>query len=349
MFPESHSHAFGVTAYQAAWLKRYHPVEFFTALMNNQPMGFYPVETLKEDARRFGVPFLNPCVNRSEARCIPSGDAVLLGLRFVKDVGEESPARWCRSERSTVSTGAQPTSCSARGWKPQAALSLVMAGAFDGVMPNRREALWDAGLGIRPGRNGQRAFAIAEGGGAPAFADFTDEEKMMGEYRVMGIYPKGHVMEFVRPRLRPEVLPAAAVETAREGDTVQVAGWPVARQHPRGKSGTVFVTVEDETGDVQLILWPKDVRPGSGGSWRAACFWLMARSPAGTGPRTSSSPGWSACRRGLRCRRRTTGVRLMPGSCLQRTRAARSGVHWLCPRASGRVSGLALDLIRCPS
>ena len=79
----------------------------------------------------------------------------------------------------------------------------------------------------------------------------------MGEYRVMGIYPRGHVMEFVRPRLRPEVLPAAAVETAREGDTVLVAGWPVARQHPRGKSGTVFVTVEDETGDVQLILWPR--------------------------------------------------------------------------------------------
>ena len=91
-----------------------------------------------------------------------------------------------------------------------------------------------------PGRNGQRAFAIAEGGGTPAFADLTDEEKMIGEYRVLDIYPKGHVMEFVRPRLHPEVLSAAAVETAREGDTILVAGWPVARQHPRGKSGTVF-------------------------------------------------------------------------------------------------------------
>ena len=60
MFPESHSHAFSITAYQAAWLKRYHPTEFFVALMNNQPMGFYPIETLKQDARRFGVPFLNP-------------------------------------------------------------------------------------------------------------------------------------------------------------------------------------------------------------------------------------------------------------------------------------------------
>ena len=257
MFPESHSHAFAVTAYQAAWLKRYHPVEFFTTLMNNQPMGFYPIETLKEDARRFGVPFLNPCVNRSEARCIPSGDAVLLGLRFMKDVGEESALALVR-ERERHGPYLNAGDLVRRtGLKPQAALSLVMAGAFDGVTPNRREALWDAGLGIRPAKNGQRAFAISGNGNTPAFADLSDEEKMMGEYRVMGIYPKGHVMEFMRPRLRPEVLPAAAVETAREGNTVLVAGWPVARQHPRGRSGTVFVTVEDETGDVQLILWPR--------------------------------------------------------------------------------------------
>ncbi len=257
MFPESHSHAFAVTAYQAAWLKRYHPVEFFTALMNNQPMGFYPIETLKEDARRFGVPFLNLCVNRSEARCIPSSDAVLLGLRFVKDVGEES-AHALVLEREQHGPYLNAGDLVRRtGLKPQAVLSLVMAGAFDGVTPNRREALWDAGLGIRPAKNGQRAFAIAGNDNAPAFVDLTDEEKMMGEYRVMGIYPKGHVMEFVRPRLRSEVLPAAAVETAREGDKILVAGWPVARQHPRGKSGTVFVTVEDETGDIQLILWPR--------------------------------------------------------------------------------------------
>ena len=58
MFPESHSHAFAITAYQAAWLKAYHPLEFFVSLMNNQPMGFYPIETIKQDARRFGVPFM---------------------------------------------------------------------------------------------------------------------------------------------------------------------------------------------------------------------------------------------------------------------------------------------------
>ena len=176
---------------------------------------------------------------------------------FVKDVGEESADALVREREEHGLYRSAADLVRRTGLKPQAALSLVTAGAFDGVTPNRREALWDAGLGIRPGKNGQRAFAIAGDGNAHQRSTTSpDEEKMMGEYRVMGIYPKGHVMEFVRPRLRPEVLPAAAVEAAREGDTVLVAGWPVARQHPRGKSGTVFVTVEDETGDVQLILWP---------------------------------------------------------------------------------------------
>ena len=80
---------------------------------------------------------------------------------------------------------------------------------------------------------------------------------MAGEYSVMGIYPRGHVMEFLRPTLSPDVLPASDIDTLAEGQKVLVAGWPVARQHPRGMEGTVFVTIEDETGDVQLIVWPR--------------------------------------------------------------------------------------------
>ena len=91
----------------------------------------------------------------------------------------------------------------------------------------------------------------------PWLPDFTDREMMAGEYRVMGIYPRGHLMEFVRPTLGSDVLTAAAVERVGDGDLVTVAGWPVARQHPRGRDGTVFVTIEDETDDVQIILWPR--------------------------------------------------------------------------------------------
>ena len=257
MFPESHSHAFAVTAYQAAWLKCHHPLEFFVALMNSQPMGFYPVETIKEDARRFGVPFVNPCVNLSGVKCRSHNDSVLLGLGKVKDVGEES-AKLIVEERGLYGfyTGAGDL-VRRTGLRPQAVHSLVMAGAFDRVAANRREALWDAGLPVRPPRNGQRALPMSTGDNVPELADLTAHERMAGEYAVMGIYPRGHVMEFVRPTLGPDVLPASDIDNLPEGQEVLVAGWPVARQHPRGMEGTVFVTIEDETGDVQLIVRPR--------------------------------------------------------------------------------------------
>ena len=96
MFPESHSHAFAVTAYQAAWLKRYHPVE-----------------TLKQDARRFGVPFLNLCVNRSGVDCVLWQDSVLLGLRFVKDVGAASAGLIVAERERQGPTPGPPTWCGA--------------------------------------------------------------------------------------------------------------------------------------------------------------------------------------------------------------------------------------------
>ncbi|MDE2892857.1 MAG: DNA polymerase III subunit alpha [Chloroflexota bacterium] len=257
MFPESHSHAFAITAFQAAWLKRYHPLEFFVALINNQPMGFYPVETLKEDARRFGVFFLNPCVNRSQVRCAPEDGAARLGLGMIKDIGPES-AKLIVKERELHGPYSDAGELVRRtGLKPQSVRSLVEAGAFDALTPNRREALWDAGLSIRPARHGQRAFPVATAEPPPTFNDFTDFEKMAGEYRVLGIYPRGHVMEFIRPSLDASVRTTAETYQAEDGERIQVAGWPIARQHPRGADGIVFVTIEDETGDVQAFISPE--------------------------------------------------------------------------------------------
>ena len=309
MFPESHSHAFAITAYQAAWLKRYHPLEFFVTLINNQPMGFYPVETLKEDARKFGVRFLNPCINRSKVRAAPEdGDpgsplplaggavaerlrgslgasradtdrpdgtpsafgtspcegegrppdhAARLGLGMIKDIGPES-AKLIVEERDARGPYSDAAELVRRtGLKPQSVRSLIEAGAFDALTPNRREALWEAGLSIRPARSGQRAFAVHGSEAPPRFDDFSDYEKMVGEYQTLGIYPSGHVMEFIRPTLDAGVLTTAQVYDCADGERIRVAGWPIARQHPRGQDGTVFVTIEDETGDVQSIVWPK--------------------------------------------------------------------------------------------
>ena len=224
-------------------------------MINNQPMGFYPMETLKQDARRFGVPFLNPCVNGSLVVCASENGSVRLGLQLIKDVGAES-AKLVVEERERHGPYVTAGDLVRRtGLKPQAVLSLAMAGAFDGITHNRREALWEAGLHTRPSRNGQAALPVAMGDSLPRLPDFTDREMMMGEYRVMGIYPRGHLMEFVRPGLGSNVLPTADVERCGDDELVTVAGWPVARQHPRGRDGTVFVTIEDETGDVQVIVW----------------------------------------------------------------------------------------------
>ena len=212
MFPESHSHAFAITAFQAAWLKCYYPLEFFVALMNNQPMGFYPLETLKQDARRFGVPFLNPCINRSQIRCTPESGSVRMGLVFTKDVGAAS-ARRIVEERERhgeyVSTG---DLVRRTGMNDQAVLSLALAGAFDGIAPNRRQALWEAGLTVRPAGNGQRALSLLRPDSVAELTDFDAREQMIGEYQVLEIYPKGHLMEFVRPTLGGHIRSSVEVE-----------------------------------------------------------------------------------------------------------------------------------------
>jgi len=255
MFPESHSFAFGITAYQAAWMKCHYPLEFFVALINNQPMGFYPLETLKQDARRFGVAFRNPCVNLSQVDSGPEAGALRLGLRFVKDVGKGGAALIAEERRRGGSYSSPGDLVRRTGIKEQAVRSLVRAGAFDALNPNRRAALWEAGLAVRPSHQGQVGLALGTEDRTDGLTDFTDYEKMAGEYRVMGMYPRGHLMEFIRPRLNEQVLPTVAVEGLEEGKEVQVAGWPVARQHPKGKHGVVFVTIEDEYGDQQVTLW----------------------------------------------------------------------------------------------
>ena len=191
MFPESHSHAFAVTAYQAAWLKCRHPLEFFVALMNCQPMGFYPVETIKEDARRFGVPFLNPCVNLSGVKCSSHNGSVLLGLGKVKDVGEES-ARTIVTERERHGhyTGAGDM-VRRTELRPQTVHSLVMAGAFDGVAANRREALWDAGLPVRPRETGRGLCQFPRATTSPSLPTSPPERGWPGSTPSWASIPRG--------------------------------------------------------------------------------------------------------------------------------------------------------------
>lgn len=179
---------------------------------------------------------------------------MVLGLRFIKDVGDAGADRilWER-KRGGAYTGAGDL-VRRTGLKSQAVESLVMAGAFDAITLNHRQALWEVGLHPRPGRNGQAVLPALMDANKPRFADFTDTEKMFAEYAVIGIYPRGHLTEFVRPTLESQVMTCAEVERLDDGAPVLVGGYPVARQYPKGRDGTTLVTTEDETGDTQVVL-----------------------------------------------------------------------------------------------
>ena len=171
--------------------------------MNNQPMGFYPLETLKQDARRFDVAFLNPCVNLSSAACSPDGGSVRLGLQFIKDVGAES-AKLIVAERQRLGPYTSAGDLVRRtGLKDQAVLSLVLAGAFDAMAANRREALWESGLQNRPSGSGQTALSLSTDDRVPQLDDFTDRGEDDGRVPNHGDVSQGppHGGSYARPSI----------------------------------------------------------------------------------------------------------------------------------------------------
>ncbi|MCH8826503.1 MAG: DNA polymerase III subunit alpha [Chloroflexi bacterium] len=252
MFPMSHSYAWGVIAYQVAYLKRYYPLEFYSAYLFAQPMGFYPLETIKEDARRHGVEFLNPDINRSDEKASIADGGVLIGLRFVDYVGPGLTStildeREANGPYQSVGDLVRRTSI-----RPQALEALINAGALDGLSRDRRSALWEAGLYDRPSRR-QPHLALAYED-IPELPAQDDWELMVGEYESMRMYPAGHVMEQFRPHMPAHVMNTAQIRELKEGEQVTVVGRRVISQHPN--RNVYFITIEDEYGLVQVTVWP---------------------------------------------------------------------------------------------
>ena len=257
MFPESHSHAFAISAYQAAWIKCYFPLEFYISLMNNQPMGFYPNEAIKQDARRFGIKFGNPCINKSILDCSAHADTLLIGLRFVKNIGNSGSNKILKERLNGGEFYSLEDFVERVDVSSDAIKSLVESGAFDIFESNRRLSLWKLGLYKNKSIESQLHLNLSMDAEVPDLEDFSNFEAMLAEYNSLGIYPKGHIMEFIRGQLNSDVSKISDVHSQNDGDSVVIAGWAIARQHPRGHSGIVFITIEDETSDVQLIIWPK--------------------------------------------------------------------------------------------
>lgn len=253
MFPESHAFAFGVTAYQASWLKYHHPLEFFVGLFNEQPMGFYNLETLKEDAGRHDIRVLNPDINQSRSKCTIEKGALRLGFLSVLGLGgaaakaiEEGRAK---GEFKSIGDFLERT-----GVLEEVALNLTGAGAFDSLEPNRRKVKWEIGLRYRP-VNSQLFLPL------PVKQDLVDLdapsewERMKEEYNVLSLFPAGHIMSSLRPRFNSGMCCSKDIPGLRDGTEVITAGLVIRRQRPRGK--VVFITLEDEFGHIPLMVFPQ--------------------------------------------------------------------------------------------
>ena len=255
MFPESHAYAFGITAYQMAWMKYYYPLEFYVAIFNQQPMGCYNLETLKEDAKRHSIHVLNPDINKSMSKCtIKDDDSFILGLLSVKGLGAANTDAITEAREREGQFLSLADAMRRTGLRREAIENLITAGAFDSLVPDRRSALWEVGLLYRP-IDAQQALALPVDQDMIQLPLTTDWEAMVGEYRTMGIHPNGHLMMALRSTLSLDVLSSDKVPDLAEGTKVKVAGMVVRRQRPLGKA--VFITLEDEFGHVPIVVWPK--------------------------------------------------------------------------------------------
>jgi error-prone DNA polymerase len=261
-FPKSHAAAFGLLAYQSAWLRHHYPGEFLCALLNAQPMGFYPPASLVRDAQRHGIEVRPPDVNLSDARCLIEGEGVRVGLGYIKGLGEE-PAKALVGEREArgpfrgVGDLAQRAPLDRPGLE-----ALVASGACDFFGWPRRQLLWRLGLAPRSvsagggGAARQLALPLEPASEIPDLAEQTPWERMLADYRTTGLSVGVHPLELLRPHLPAEVISSLDLAELAHGSRIAVAGLVVARQRPATANGVVFMLIEDEHEQVNLIVPP---------------------------------------------------------------------------------------------
>jgi error-prone DNA polymerase len=265
-FPKSHAAAFGLLAYQSAWLRFYHPVEFYTALFNNQPMGFYSLDALTRDATRHGVDVLLPDINLSDVHCTVESQSLRIGLAFVRDWGlDVTEEVVVERERNRPFTSLGDLVRRAPPALSREAIeNLVWVGACDTFGLTRRELLWQTGLWLPPKTEASKKQRTRQQLELPLdhphehlrFGGMTAHERMLAEYQMMGFAAAGHPFTVMRDALPPNRVMCNDLENLEHDADVNVVGLVVARQRPSTAKGTVFVLLEDEQGMINVIVRP---------------------------------------------------------------------------------------------
>ncbi|TML55627.1 MAG: DNA polymerase III subunit alpha, partial [Actinobacteria bacterium] len=262
-FPKSHAAAFGLLAYQSAWLRHHYPREFLCALLNAQPMGFYPPASLVRDAQRNGVEVRPPDVNRSAAKCALEEEAVRIGLDYVRSLGEEE-AEALVAERARAGPFRGVRELAQRSGLDHPRLeALVASGACDSFGGGRRVLLWELGLAPRsqsvPGSAGkerQLALPLDPTAATPALREQSKWERLLADYRTTTLSVDVHPLALLRPHLPGGTQSSRELAECASGGQVTVAGMAVARQRPATANGVVFMLLEDEFGQINLIVPP---------------------------------------------------------------------------------------------
>ena len=263
-FPESHSASFALLAYVSAWLKRHEPAVFTCALLNSQPMGFYAPAQLVQDARRHGVEVRGVDVRYSEWDCRlePGGDAepaLRLGFRMVKGLSEPSASRIVAA-RASPDAAAAGFSCVAdlarrAGLSREDLRRLARAGALAPLAGHRHRAHWEAaGVEEPSALFPDPRFPEA----VPLLRAPSEGEDLVADYRHLGLSLGRHPLALLRRRLDSFGLCRAAdLRAAPNGQPAQAAGLVVSRQRPSTASGIIFLTLEDETGHINVVVRQK--------------------------------------------------------------------------------------------
>ena len=260
-FPESHAASFALIAYVTAWLKCHYPAAFLCGLLNAQPMGFYSPATLVEDAKRRHLTIMPIDVQRSAWDCTlepeegsGEGFAVRMGLRYVKGLHRKDGGtiERRRPQGGYTSLDNLILQC---GLEESIGTRLAEAGALECFDNQRRNALWNA-LGSNPFADD--AFSLTLREQATRFDPLSAFEEINWDLGTSSHSSRGHPLESLREELRSMNLPdAASIRRFKNGVTTHYAGMVICRQRPGTAKGVVFMTLEDETGFVNLVLWER--------------------------------------------------------------------------------------------
>lgn len=269
-FPESHAASFALIAYASSWLKCHHPDVFCAALLNAQPMGFYAPAQIVRDAREHGVEVRPVCVNASRWDCTlePTGEdgrfAVRLGMRMVRGLANADAARIV-ANRSDRSFGSVDDLWRRAGAPVSSLVRLAEADAFQPDLKlERREALW-AIKALRDDPLPLFAAAPTDGQASPpeisepvpTLKSMTPGREVVEDYSHLGLTLRDHPLTFLRDELSSRHVMTCADGTAmRDRRLTRVAGLVLVRQKPGSAKGVMFITIEDETGVANLVIWP---------------------------------------------------------------------------------------------